>query len=193
MIFEILKILSEEINNYYGEEIVLLENISILESNSDRASEMEDKIILTLVNIKEEPTLKNYTSTTYANGLVNHQNPAINLNIFLLFCANRNTYVKSLSDLSKIVSFFQAKKIFTQDNTIYNRSLSSLANVGDFEFRVSLFTPSFEELNYVWGTLGGKQYPSVMYKLSIIQIDSGLINSQSAPVGKIVSNNAVSN
>ena len=34
-----------------------------------------------------------------------------------------------------------------------------------------LYTPTFEELNYVWGTLGGRQLPSVIYKIQLIEID----------------------
>jgi len=33
-----------------------------------------------------------------------------------------------------------------------------------------LYTPTFEDLNYIWGTLGGKQYPSALYKLSLVTI-----------------------
>jgi len=37
-----------------------------------------------------------------------------------------------------------------------------------------LHTPSFEELNHVWGTLGGRQLPSVIYKIQVIEIEQDI-------------------
>jgi hypothetical protein len=39
-----------------------------------------------------------------------------------------------------------------------------------FKFHLQLFTPTFEQLNNIWGTLGGRQLPSVIYKIKLIQI-----------------------
>jgi hypothetical protein len=40
-----------------------------------------------------------------------------------------------------------------------------------FRFIVELYTPGFEELNHIWGILGGRQLPSVIYKVQIVQIE----------------------
>ena len=72
------------------------------------------------------------------------------------------------------MSLFQGKRIFTQDNTNFKKE-DELLNVNNFRFIVDLFTPSFEELNFIWGTLGGKQYPSVIYKVSLIEIEGDAI------------------
>jgi hypothetical protein len=68
------------------------------------------------------------------------------------------------------MQYFQGKRVFTQENTTFLRE-GELSNVNNFRFLVDLFTPSFEELNYIWGTLGGKQYPSAIYKVSLIEIE----------------------
>ena len=94
----------------------------------------------------------------------------VSLNLYLLFSANNATYKESLKSVSKLIQFFQGKKIFTQDNTNFKKE-DEMLNVKNFRFIVDLFTPSFEELNFIWGTLGGKQYPSVIYKVSLIEIE----------------------
>ncbi|MNL86153.1 hypothetical protein D3C87_2147460 [compost metagenome] len=40
----------------------------------------------------------------------------------------------------------------------------------DFKFRIELHTIPFEQLSYIWGLLGGKVMPSVLYKISVIKI-----------------------
>ena len=76
-----------------------------------------------------------------------------------------------------MVAFFQGKKIFTQDNTNFER-VDDMVNVGNFRFIADLYTPSFEELNFIWGTLGGKQYPSVIYKVTLLEIERGFVSKK---------------
>ena len=40
-----------------------------------------------------------------------------------------------------------------------------------FKFNLEIYTPTFDELNNIWGTLGGKQLPSVIYKVQLIEIE----------------------
>ena len=49
-----------------------------------------------------------------------------------------------------------------------------MQQVGDFRFTMELYTPTFEELNFIWGTLGGKQLPSVLYQLNLLPLERDL-------------------
>lgn len=91
---------------------------------------------MTLININEEATLKNFPNHTYEGTKTIYKNSIIHLNLFILFSANRNNYANSLNDISKIIEFFQGKKLFTQANTIYNRSNVAMGNVENFRFTV---------------------------------------------------------
>ncbi len=167
MIFEVLQVVMEEVNAYFGTTAVSLENIANVEQDVDGES---NGVFLSLLNMKEEYALKN-TSNNQINGTeINYRNPKISLNLYLMFSANNATYKESLKSISKIIQFFQGKKVFTQDNTNYKKE-DEMLDVKNFRFIVDLFTPSFEELNFIWGTLGGKQYPSVIYKVSLVEIE----------------------
>jgi hypothetical protein len=83
-----------------------------------------------------------------------------------------------LRDLSAVIKFFQGKKRFNQYNTVFNRELEAMENVGDFDFSLELYTPTFEEMNFIWGTLGGKQLPSVLYQLNILSLERDLTHSE---------------
>lgn len=183
MIFEVIQIIAEQVNNYLDEigleKTVVPENIAFLESqNENVATNLEDKVALTLINLDEEATLKNFPNHAIEDSKTIYKNSIINLNLYLLFSANRTAYINSLNDISKIIAFFQGKKIFTQANTIYNRNNVAMTNIDNFRFSVELYTPTFEELNYIWGTLGGKQFPSALYKVSMIQIERNIAQKE---------------
>ncbi len=182
MIFETLTILAEELDKYLGGDIIVIENVTSSELSEGRGELVSNKVILSLINIQEESTLKNFPNNSMRGERVLYKNPKVNLNLFILFSANRNAYTNSLSDISKVIEFFQGKRLFTQANTIFKREVAPLNRVGSFRFTAELYTPTFEELNFIWGTLGGKQLPSVLYKLSIVEIEQGNIVGESGAI-----------
>ena len=178
MLFEVVQIITEQVNSYLEEcgltKSVIVENIGLPEAQTENVALLVDKVALSLLNIQEEATLKNIPNHYYDNNKIVYRNSVINLNLFLLFSANRSTYSKSLKDISKIIEFFQGKKLFNQSNTVFDRNSAAMNDVDNFCFTVELYTPTFEELNYIWGTLGGRQLPSALYKVSMIQIERNI-------------------
>ncbi len=175
MIYETLQILKEQLDKFLIDEglgkIVVLENIALWESGSADATKIEDKVVLTLLKLEEETTLRNTPNFKIKNGKTEYKNPPVHLNLYLLISANCDTYDKSLRSISKVIQFFQGKKIFTSSNTIYNRTNVAFDVLDYFKFVLELFTPSFEELNNVWGTLGGRQLPAVIYRIHLIKLE----------------------
>jgi hypothetical protein len=175
MIYETLQILKEQLENYFTDiglgKILILENISLWESGSDDASRLDGKVVMSLLKLEEEATLKNTPHFKIQNDKTDYKNPPVHLNLYLLISANCETYDKSLRSISKVIEFFQGKKVFTSANTVYDRTNVSFDVFDSFKFILELYTPSFEELNNVWGTFGGRQLPSVIYKIQLIQIE----------------------
>lgn len=186
MIFETLSILSEEVDAYLGGGVIVIENITAIDEPADAGgAPVINKVVMTLLNIEEEKTLKNFPNAALQNGRMKYKNPSVNVNLFVLFSANRSLYTKSLSDISKVIEFFQGKRVFTQSNTIFKRQVP-LDNVGNFHFTAELYTPTFEELNFIWGTLGGRQLPSVLYKLSIVEIERGNVIGEAGAISESI-------
>lgn len=184
MIYEALQILKEQVEGYFVEvglgKILALENIALWEMGGDNGSKVENKVVMTLVRLDEESTLKNLPNYNINDNKTEYGNPPVHLNMYVLFSANCDTYDKSLKSISRVIQFFQGKKVFTSGNTVYNRTNVALDVLDYFKFILEMYTPGFEELNNIWGTLGGKQLPSVMYKIQIIQIkrDKKLASSE---------------
>jgi hypothetical protein len=128
-------------------------------------------VVITLLKLEEEVTLKNIPNYKIKDNKTEYKNPPVHLNIYLLISANCDTYDKSLRSISRVIQFFQGKKVFTSGNTIYNRTNVALDVLDYFKFIVELYTPGFEEMNHVWGTLGGRQLPSVIYRVQLVQIE----------------------
>jgi len=191
MIYETLEIIKDQVSKYLelkltDSNLVVLENISKLDDPD--VTTMNDKIALTLLNIEEETALKNNPNVSFKNGETQYRNNPIHVNLYILFSANRGIYEKSLTAISTIVEFFQSKKVFTQTNTKLNPIISALASIKEFKFTVELYTPTFEQLNYVWGTLGGKSVPSAMYKVSLVKIERDAITEKGTQISQISAN-----
>lgn len=190
MIFEVLQIITEEVNHFFDLEIeekpVSLENIAFIESEDEEAG--SNNIVLSLLHTEEEVTMKNISNHEIDGNKVIYKNNKIHLNLYIMFSANRNSYTGSLKSISTILEFFQSKRIFTQSNTNFDRDLDGMDAVGNFKFTVDLFTPSFEEMNFIWGTLGGKQYPSIIYKVSVLEIERDIAQKEGALVGGVSGN-----
>jgi len=174
MIYETLEIIRDQVNQYLETRLsesglVVLDNIAQVE-NTEIVT-MNDKVVLSLINMEEEIALKNLPNVQYKNGSFQTKNKPVNLNLYILFSANRTGYAKSITALSTIIEYFQNKKIFNQLNTVIDPTITTLDHVTEFKFVVDLYTPTFEQLNYVWGTLGGKSLPNAMYRVSIVKVE----------------------
>ncbi|MFA5354417.1 MAG: DUF4255 domain-containing protein [Thermodesulfovibrionales bacterium] len=138
----------------------------------------DNSLALTLVNVEEERVMKSQTAVSFApNGQVSHQNPEIKLNLYILISANFSTYSTGLEYLSGAIRFFQSKGVFTRQNTPgLHSSIEKLI--------VELHSLSFEQQNHLWGSLGAKYLPSVMYKVRLITIQEGQKADEAPPLGR---------
>ncbi|MCR9173187.1 MAG: DUF4255 domain-containing protein [bacterium] len=189
MIYEVVRILAEQVEDYIGSSVTL-GNVAMIDAAESGGSgtNIENRNLLTVINMSEEGTLKNFPNTHVVGNRVEQRSPVVNLKLFVLFSSNKNQYDQALKDISKIVEFFQGKSVFTQSDTVYDRNNVDFDNLDNFRFYVDLYTPTFEELNYIWGSLGGKQIPSVLYKLTLVQIERPVTNSQSGRVSSMSTN-----
>ncbi|MBD2753206.1 DUF4255 domain-containing protein [Spirosoma validum] len=158
-----------------------LRNIALLETEKDEP--LKDKIILSLVNIEEESTLKN--SLPYVPGLgggYEYRSPPIHLNLYVLITSNlneggetatTNSYIKSLRGLSHVIEFFQYRTGFTLANSLNVNGIPNRDNtLNELKLFADLYTLTFEQINHLWGSLGGRQIPFAMYKIRLVSVQN---------------------
>jgi hypothetical protein len=196
MIREASVFLHEEVERYLLRQRavaagdVLLANVALLE---DQKEKLAGRVLLTVVNIEEESTLKNgahLIRNPVSNG-IESKSPPVHLNLYMLFSATPSElddgYEKALWQISLVIELFQSKKEFTLQNTPgfvignLNRRL-----MNELRLHPELYTLTFEQMNHLWGALGGKQSPSVMYKVRLVRIQSML--TEETPVIQTVQN-----
>ncbi len=153
-----------------------------------------DRLYLSVVNIVEEKTLMNMphyvrNDTTLR---VTYENPPVFLNFQILIVAPQLTYSDALLVLSRAIRFFQSHNVFTPDNVnpasiTTNAPLNSLDQLESFKLIFNLYSPTMEEVNHLWGTLGGKQYPFVLYMLRLLDLKFRAVQSESGLITEVVS------
>jgi hypothetical protein len=134
---------------------------------------------LTLVNVEEERTVKTQTVALIdSDGRVSHVNPEIKLNLYMLVTSNFANYPTALEHLSAVIRFFQSKNVFySQNSPTLPQSIGKLV--------AELYTINFEQQNHLWGSLGAKYVPSVIYRLRLLIIQEGLKTDEQAPTAAI--------
>jgi hypothetical protein len=149
---------------------------------------------LSVVNIKEEKSLKNIPHYVRDNVMLKaiYENPPIFLNFQILVVATHVAYNDALLMLSRAIRFFQWKNIFTQDNVspdsiTKNAPPNPLDQLEEFKLIFDLYSPTMEEVNHLWGTLGGKQYPFVLYMLRMLDLKFKRVQSEGELVAEIIS------
>ncbi len=201
-----LKLLRDELSDYVfrnkrpGDSItqddIILHNIAMLETDTTGA--LNNKIVITLVNIEEESTLKNSSNTIRLINGIRYLEPAVFLNLYILITTTlgedlQDAYEFALSRLSIVIQFFQAKRNFTVKNSPFN-SISGDLNIpqeikDELRINAELYTLTFEQINHLWGSLGGKQVPFAMYKLRLVRIQQ--ISGEEAPLVEVIKNTAL--
>lgn len=180
MIGEALQLITDELNSFLGRREPRYRNggTAILSDLVNQQGELvitisdqsqRDNIIVTLINVEEEtvgkaqlPYIRNPDRS------IEIVNPEIKLNLYVLFSAFSNMapedrYFNCLELLSYVVRFFQYKSVFNHQNT-------PNLHQGIEKLTIELISPTFEQQNYLWGALGAKYLPSVLYKLRMLTI-----------------------
>ena len=60
-----------------------------------------------------------------------------------------------------------------------NAPTNPLDQLESFKLIFDLYSPTLEEVNHLWGTLGGRQYPFVLYVLRMLELKFRAVQSES--------------
>jgi hypothetical protein len=192
MIDSAFKLLEDQLDTYIksmkrpdepmGEADVMIGNIAAVDAPAEAGTNLNNKIILSLVNVEEEAALKNGKSYHRTlNNSFNYVNQPVFLNLYMLATAFYDDYGTALTRLSDVIRFFQGKNDFSIRNSP-TQAAASQAIDEDIQLYLDLFSMSFEQLNHLWGSLGGKQWPSVLYKIRLVRITENRITT----VGEVI-------
>ena len=183
MIFQAMELIRRNLNAFLSNntvvlpEPVVLKNIAFATPDSPgTALDESAQVYMSLVNIEEEQTLKNLSAVRQSEiRPLAYVNPPIYINLYLLFSANHKDYNTAIATLGHILVFFQGNRTFSLGLTPVPGT-APFATPGEHENKIKitldLMSLTFEQVNYLWGSLGGKQMPFLLFKARLVEIDA---------------------
>lgn len=182
MINDALAFLCYELNAYFKLFFNIKEDRVIVSSplnvQGSANEQNTNKVIITLVRIEQETINRNIASNRVynqgasanngqANDAAAYMSPPLNLNLHLLFSTSFSDYSETLKFISYTISFFQAKNVFNHQNApLLSKRIEKLI--------LELENTNYQDSSFLWGMLGSKYTPSVMYKMRMLTIQEGM-------------------
>lgn len=169
MIHKVVPSVIASLNEYIRNEYNLQENMVVLtnpvDMNGKLNPQIDNKLCVFVQHFEEEKLLKNAAYQANAG-----MNPPTHFNVYLMFIANfpDPNYLESLRFISIVLEFFQGIRVFDRSNTpMLSANVEKIA----FEY-VNLDT---EAMRNIWGMIGLKYMPSLIYKLKLLSFTNDLI------------------
>lgn len=181
MIDQALHTVKEQLNQFLRLRFDLAEDMVVLSyvinQDGSVATQDENKIIFSLVDISEETFAQKGSQYRTSNFGEYVAKPDLHLNLQVIFTAffNPNNYTEALKFISSVIEFFHSKPVFTAQNS------PALADKGIEKLHFEIFHLDSNSKNNLWATIGGKYMPSIIYKVRMIKIQDqaiqGLLDS----------------
>jgi len=153
------------------------------------------RTVLSVVNMLTERTLENTPNYIRDDAAlrVRYENAPVFLNLAVLVTATHVNYADALLALSRAILFFQHRNVFTPDNVdpaslLTNAPVNALDRLAEFKLIFKLTSPTLEEVNHLWGTLGGRQLPFALYSLRMLEMRFEATQGESGLITEVISN-----
>jgi hypothetical protein len=162
-----------------------LGNISVYNSGDAFNADLQNKILLSLINVEEDTVARSVDYYKKNNNQIMYTNPPVYLNLTLMFAATHTDYESALISLEQVVLFFQRNRYYTVDSSPELVAYNQVHNVQVEKITFEIVNLNLEQLHQVWGGLGGHYMPSVIYKMRMLQIDTGEVTGTATPILEI--------
>jgi len=155
---------------------------SLFDLDGNVNAQTRDKVALSVVNVEEDRVYRSVEIfQRQPDGKSLLVKPEVKVNLYVLFVANLAKYDEALKALGHIIGFFQSRNSF---------DYAAIPALAGREGRVvfELFSMSFEQQNHLWGALGAKYVPSIMYKAGIVDVRDEQVQGEVPPVEEVLVN-----
>lgn len=174
-----LKFLQDQVTGYLkvrAAPTTIEAKMSALVNDAGKYAFAQDQIAATVINLEEERTFKaQLPEYTYVNGQHVVLEPELKLNLYVMFAANFQVYGEALKFLSHVLTFFQSHSIFTSEEyPALDPRIEKLT--------VEMQSLTFEQLNQIWAYIGGKQLPSMVYKVRMVILQDEVPTAVQPPI-----------
>ena len=167
MVDKVLEFIVAELNSYLRARTGSMSNkvkLSSIVDDTGKYALDEDSVGMTIINIEEDRVVKDQLRDhKIRDGRYITSQPKLKLNLFIMCAANFKKYDQSLKYITHILTFFQARPVFAPE------SYPALGS--DIErLVIELQKLNYDQLNQIWAYIGGKQLPSVVYRIGMVSL-----------------------
>jgi hypothetical protein len=184
MIDETLKYIVTELNRFFKNRFNVNENLAVVSGlvNMDGtpALQQDNRIVVTLLNVEQEKVTASVGNYSQSGSVASAVSPPVYLNLYVLFSGYfpGSNYTEALKFISGVILFFQSNVSLSRDS-----SPGLPDTVDKLIFDLQKF--SYQELSHIWGMLGAKHMPSVVYRMRMIVIDGQKVREQRPSVSGV--------
>ena len=173
--------IAKYLNQFLKRQFDLEEDIVVLSGLSDTdgsiPTNINNKIVIFLFNIEKDYMIKNQPLITPGITANGDAMPLLHINLNIVVAANFNSsnYGEALKLLSAACQYFQTNPVFDHQNTPdldnnIQKLILEIENINN------------NDLSNLWGIMGGKYLPSIVYKLKTVTISSQFISKRINPI-----------
>ncbi|MBL3570521.1 hypothetical protein BV509_12825 [Rhodovulum sulfidophilum] len=158
-----------------GDDVVVLSPLTDAEGKPADAA--RNKLALFVTAIAEDTMPRSARGPGLSSIGLARGAQAIHLDIYAMLAAahDPDKYAEGLKQLSAALMFFQVQPVMTPQNTP-----DMPPGLAQLSFEIANL--KVEEVGQLWGNLGGRYVPSVMFKIRSVRVDAGAIAGVAAPI-----------
>ena len=156
-------ILNQHIKNTFSldRDIVLLNTIKDITSSVQQTN--QNKVVLTLINLEPETTLRANPTQVVGNTSTEIRPQPYNLHV--LICSNFDDYKEALKFLDTVLLFFQT-------HPLLNSSVFSNMPEGIDKIMFEMESLNYAQMHDIWTAIGANHQLSVVYKIRVMPSES---------------------
>ncbi len=145
------------------EDLVVVANV--VDSDGTPAASVVDKLAFFVVNVQKDDLSQTRRGTLPTGGRLAAMQEPLHLNVFVMAAAGYSdgNYPQALKLISHALRFFQAHPVFDR------RTAPELPS-GLERLVLDIENLEYEQLSHLWGVLGGRYLPSVLYQMRTVVI-----------------------
>lgn len=182
MLYTAVKYIRDELSAHLAMTSDTADDLVVLgtthQTDSSISAKTTDKVVVSLVNI--EPAVyqgHSPVSLSSRSAAATALSAPLQLNLSILVSARFIDYQAALKNLESTAIYFQLNSEMTP------QSLSSLPK-GVAKLDIQLENMSIRELSDLWGMMGGKHLPCLLYKVRMITIDNPVLRAELPELSK---------
>jgi hypothetical protein len=165
--------------NFDRQDWIALENP--VGADGTPAEGKDDKILMSVMSIQADTSTGAFTPASLGKGdLYPLSSPPLHLDVYFLIAANfrPSNYAEGIGMLSRIISYFQEKPVFTRAD------MPDLPDEMD-KLAVEFVSLDFTQANNVAALTGLKQFPFLLYRIRRVPFAGPAILGVQPPVRSI--------